>query len=325
MLDKKKLLICGATGFVGRNLAEHFSQQDGFEVFSIYHRRPTFECSGLQWIYADLTRSEDVERCIRGMDIIVQAAATTSGSKDIVNRPYIHVTDNALMNSLIFRASYEHKVSNVVFFSCSVMYPSSLTPLKETDFNADEELHANYYGVGWTKVYLEKMCEFFSRLGPTRYTVLRHSNIYGPHDKFDLEHSHVFGATMTKVLCSTNGKVVVWGEGKEERDLLYMSDLIRFVHLAIEKQDNAFCLCNVGYGRSFSVKDLVQKIITASKKKITIEYDVSQPSIPTRLALDCTKAKKIFDWEPKISLATGIKKTIEWYQSNIVAESLDNK
>ena len=313
------MLICGATGFIGRNMAEYFAQQDGLEVFAVYHNRPSFECPGIQWVHADLTHIEDVGLCVTGMDVIIQAAATTSGSKDIVTRPYIHVTDNAVMNSLIFRAAYDHKVSNVVFFSCSVMYPSSPTPLKETDFTADKELHAKYFGVGWTKVYLEKMCDFFSRLGTTRYTVLRHSNIYGPHDKFDLEKSHVFGATMTKVLSSTNGKVVVWGEGKEERDLLYISDLIRFVQMAIEKQDDPFCLCNVGYGSSFSIADLVQKIITASKKEIAIEYDTSQPSIPTRLALDCTKAKELFDWEPEVSLETGIQKTMEWYRSNISA------
>ena len=53
-----------------------------------------------------------------------------------------------------------------------------------------------YFGAGWTKVYIEKMCEFYSRIGDTKYTVMRHSNVFGPHDKFDLEKSHVFGATI---------------------------------------------------------------------------------------------------------------------------------
>ena len=65
------------------------------------------------------------------------------------------------------------------------------------------------------------MCEFYSNLSKTKYTVIRHSNIYGPYDKFDLEKSHVFGATLTKVM---NGKerVTVWGTGREGRDLLYI-------------------------------------------------------------------------------------------------------
>jgi nucleoside-diphosphate-sugar epimerase len=65
------------------------------------------------------------------------------------------------------------------------MYPSSEKPLKEEDFDPGRGLFPKYFGVGWTKVYLEKMCEFYSRIGRTRFMAIRHSNIYGPHDKFD--------------------------------------------------------------------------------------------------------------------------------------------
>ena len=53
------------------------------------------------------------------------------------------------------------------------------------------------------------MCEFYSRLGKTKHTVIRHSNMYGPYDKYDLEKSHVFGATITKVMTSQDGKINV--------------------------------------------------------------------------------------------------------------------
>ena len=170
-----------------------------------------------------LTNREDVDELLKpGYDILVQAAATTSGAKEIVNKPYYHVTDNAVMNSLIFRSAFEHNIGHVIFFSCTVMHQSSDKPLKEDDFDANKGMHPRYFGVGWTKVYIEKMCEFYSRISSTKYTVVRHSNIFGPYDKFDLERSHVFGATMTKVMTAKDGgKIVVWGTGEEERDLLY--------------------------------------------------------------------------------------------------------
>ncbi len=270
-------------------------------------------------IQTDLTNKEEVNRVIKGgVDIIIQTAATTSGAKDIVTKPFYHVTDNAVMNSLIFRAAYEYKVSHVVFFSCTVMYQSSEAPVKETDFDANKEIYPSYFGVGWTKIYIEKMCEFYSRIGNTKYTVIRHSNIYGPYDKFDLEKSHVFGATITKVMTAKNGgKIVVWGTGEEERDLLYVSDLVDFVELAIDKQKSKFELCNVGYGSSNSVSNLIKKIITCSGKDIGIEYDLSKPNIKTKLCLDITKAKNSLGWFPKISLDEGIRKTLKWYKSNI--------
>src|SRR5262249_26341006 len=157
---------------------------------------------------------------------------------------------------------HERQVGHVVFFSCTVMYGEKPHPVRETDF--DGTLTAPYFGVGWTKVYLEKMCEFYSRLGSTRYTAIRHANVYGPFDKFDLEKSHVLGATVAKVMMARNGKVVVWGNGTEQRDLLYVDDLVRLVDAVLERQTAPFELINAGSGRAVSVADLVRLIIARS-------------------------------------------------------------
>jgi GDP-L-fucose synthase len=319
---KKRLLVCGATGFIGRNLIEYFAQDSRFEVYGTYYNCPPFKKEGVIWIEADLTNKDDVNKAIRGMDILIQAAAATSGVKDIINAPYYHVTDNALMNSLILRSAYEHKVSHLIFFSCTVMYQSNDQPVKETDFNASSPMHPNYFGVGWTKVYIEKMCEFYARLGATKHTVIRHSNIYGPYDKFDLEKSHVFGATMTKVMTVGDGRIVVWGSGDEERDLLYISDLVDFVEMTINNQESGFELYNVGYGNSISVNGLVKKIICYSGKNVNIEHDLSKPSIKTKLCLDISKAKAALGWSPKVSLDEGIKKTMDWYKSHQTGRGL---
>lgn len=323
---KKKVLICGATGFIGRNIAESLVKNDDYEVYGTCLTSKPLDNPGIKMVRADLTNKDDVHRVVKEKDIIIQAAATTSGIKDIVTTPYFHVTDNAVMNSLIFRSAHEHKVSQVVFFSCTNMYQSKDTPVKETDFDANQEMYPSYFGIGWTKVYIEKMCEFYSRIGHTKYTVIRHSNIYGPYDKFDLEKSHVFGATMTKVMTAKDkGKIIVWGSGEEERDLLYISDLVDLVKLAIERQNSKFKLYNAGYGSSISVRDLVKKIITCSGKNIGIEYDLSKPSIKTKLCLDATKAKNSFGWSPNVSLDEGIRKTMEWYGKNIDKVNLRTK
>ncbi|HEX2117119.1 MAG TPA: NAD(P)-dependent oxidoreductase [Alphaproteobacteria bacterium] len=316
-MAKRRILICGATGFIGRNIAETFAGNPDYDVVGVYNKRPPFVCTGLDWIKADLTNPADVERAIRGVDTIVQAAATTSGSKDIVTRPYIHVTDNAVMNSLLFRAAHDHGVKHVVFFSCTVMYPSSEKALSEDDFDAHRGIHPRYFGVGWTKVYVEKLCEFYAGLGRTRYTAIRHSNIYGPHDKFDLERSHVFGATVTKVLSATDGKITVWGAGEEARDLLYVGDLVDFVDRAIRKQETPYELFCCGLGSATKVKDLVAKINRISGRNLRIEHDLSQPSIPTSLHLDCSKAERVLGWKPATSLEDGIRRTIDWWLANI--------
>lgn len=314
----KKILICGATGFIGRSMAEFFSGHSDFEVYGTYYHSKPWAHPRVKFIQADLSNKEAVSAVVKGMDIVIQAAATTSGAKDTVYKPYYHVTDNAVMNSLIFRSAFEHKVSHVIFFSCTTMYSSSDAPVKETDFDANRGVPASYFGVAWTKVYIEKMCEFYANLGQTKFTAIRHSNIYGPYDKYDLERSHVFGATMTKVMTALDGgKITVWGSGEEKRDLLYISDLVRFVDLALKKQATPFELMNVGCGSAISVNALVQKIIHYSGKKITVEHDQSKPTIPTKLCVDTTKALSRWGWKPEISLDEGIQKTITWYRQNV--------
>jgi GDP-L-fucose synthase len=316
MNTKKKVLICGATGFIGRNMTEYFSQLDEYEVHAVRFKRPEYACKNVIWHQADLRNPDDIERVIKGTDIIIQAAATTSGSKDIVSRPYIHVTDNAVMNSYLFRAAFQHKIQHVIFFSCTVMYPSSSKALKESDFNANLQLHPRYFGVGNTKVYIEKMCEFYADISDTKFTAIRHSNIYGAHDKFDLERSHVFGATVTKVMQASD-KITVWGTGDEERDLLYIDDLVNFVQLSLQKQPEKYRLYNCGYGKAIAIKELVKKIVAYSEKSLKIEHDLSQPTIKTSVFLDCELAKKELGWEVKTDLDTGIQKTLNWWKENI--------
>jgi nucleoside-diphosphate-sugar epimerase len=196
------------------------------------------------------------------------------------------------------------------------MYQSSKKPLKETDFNPSADMYPNYFGAGWMKVFVEKMCEFYSKLGKNKYTLIRHSNIYGPNDKFDLEKSHVLAASVNKIISCKNNKVIIWGDGKEERDLLFISDLINFVDLAIKKQKNKYELYNVGSGQLISINKLIKKIIKISGKKITAINDLTKKSLRTFVCLNCNKAKKELQWYPKVSLENGIKKTIDWYLKN---------
>ena len=287
----------------------------GYNVYATYHEKPLYLEDGVKWRQADLRQPFNFD----GIDVVIQAAATTSGSKDIVNTPAIHVTDNAIMNAQIFRAATEAKVKHVIFFSCSTMFSNG-----NVTENSPIDIHPKYFGVAHTKLYNEKMCEFYSGICDTKFTAIRHSNIYGPYDKFDLERSHVFGATITKVL-KAEGEVSVWGTGEEERDLLHVDDLADFVSLVIEKQSKGYRLYNCGAGKAVSIIDLVKKIVKLSGCDLKIKHDLTQPTIKTSLFLDCGLAEEELGWKPKITLEDGIAATIDWWRNNVDPISLINK
>ena len=262
----KSILVCGATGFIGRNVTLGLSKNTKYKIHAVRFNRPAYKVpKNVKWHKADLKNPDQVEKLLKGKDIVIQCAATTSGSKDITSIPHIHVTDNAIINSYILRSVYNNKVKHLIFPSCTVMYPSSKKATKESDFNG--EIIDKYKGVGETKVYIEKISKFYSMQCDTKYTIIRHSNIYGPYDKYDLDRSHVFGATMTKVLTAKK-RIEVWGTGNEIRDFLYADDLVNFIKIAINKQKTQYEIFNCGSGIPIKVKDLVKKIIKISNNSI---------------------------------------------------------
>ena len=320
---KQNVLICGVSGFMGMNIADRFLENENYDVYGIaknVHRRPN-KIDIDKFIICDLTNQRQVSDVIKNVspNIIIQAAATTSGVKDILNKPYLHVTDNAVMNSLLLREAYENGVGHFMFLSCGVMYQPGDEPRKEIDYKESDEIYKSYFGVGWTKVYIEKMMEFYSRLGRTKHTVIRHSNTYGPYDKYGKEESHMFAATIDKVMKAKDGDTIeVWGTGEETaRDLLYADDVSDFIFKALEKQNNIYGLYNVSYGSAFTVNEIVNLIVEESGKNINIKHNTDKPIIPTKLSLDNNKAFKELDWSCKTTMTIGIKKTIEWYKNNI--------
>ena len=315
----KKILLCGANGFIGKNLLKKFSEGDYKIVATYLNSRPRpgySDNDNVEWVRADLRNQDDVKRVVTGVDIILQYAATTTGAKDIVSKPYIHVTDNAVMNSLLLREAFEQNVEHFIMPSCTIMYKPSSTPLLENDFNESDDIFPTYYGAGNTKVYLEKMCKFYAGLGRTKHTVLRQSNIYGPYDKFDLDKSHVFGATITKAM-TNDDELIVWGTGEEERDFLFVEDLVDLIEKAINNQEEMYTLVNASYGNAISIDTLVKKVVSVSGRDLKISYDKTKPTIKTKIAISNSLAKKIFNWVPTNTLEMGIQKTIEWYKRNI--------
>lgn len=312
-----RLLILGASGFIGRNLVEFYSKASGVEITAVTNCRGglTELFPNIRWLKRDLRVPGALKEEFRSTDAVLQFAATTSGAKDIIERPYIHVTDNAVMNSYLLREAYESGVKHFVFPSCTVMLGPGENQ-SEDEWDPSTEIHKAYFGVGNTKIYIEKMCEFYSRLG-MKCTAIRHSNIYGKHDKFDLERSHVLGATVRKVMDAVDGsQIEVWGSGKARRDFLYIQDFCEFVDCALKNQTEMFELLNCGCGYSTSINELVEKVIRVSGKELMIRNNIDKPDIPTALSLSCDRARQAIGWSPRISLDDGLKSTYEWLVSN---------
>ncbi len=307
----KNIVICGATGFVGKNLVLQLSKK--YKIIGVYNRKPSFKCKNVLWVKADLRKIEECNKVTKKVDILIQAAATTSGSKDIINKPYLHVTDNAIMNSNLLKSCFDNKVKHFIFTSCTVMYGNSMVPLNENQV-IEKKIYKNYFGVANTKLYIEKICKFYSDISKTKFSIIRHSNLYGPHDKFDLNKGHFIGSSILKVHLSKN-EIDIFGKGNERRDYLFINDFIDFVKKIIKKQKNNYEIYNCSYGKSYPIKEILKKIINLSGMKKKINH-LSGKNLNINIAVSNKKAKKEIQWRPTTKLDKGLKKTINWFKKN---------
>ena len=313
---KKKILICGASGFIGTNLTYYLSKKSNFKITAIYFKsKPRKKIRNIKYLKADLRKFDHCVKITKNIDVVLQCAATTSGSKDIINKPYHHVTDNAVMNSYLLRACYENKVEHFIFTSCTVMYKNSQKPLSEKDLD-EKKIFKKYYGVAKTKLYIENMCKFFSEISNTKFSIIRHSNIYGPGDKFDLEKGHFIGSSIYKIYKNMKKYVNIYGLGNEKRDFLYITDLLSFFDSLIKNQKSSFKIYNCCYGKSFKVKYILNKLINFSKKNKTIKYIKNAQNLNVDILVSNKKAFKELGWKPRTSLDLGLRKTLNWFIKN---------
>ena len=316
---KETMLICGADGFIGRSALEHF--KDRYDItatlFNIEKPR-TGVVEGVTYVSVDLRDEQQVIDLFdsKAYDVVLQAAATTTGAKDVVERPYVHVTDNTVMNAWIFREAMRTGVGHLLFPSCTVMYQPKDHPQSEDDWSPLDEIYPAYFGVGNMKVFNEKMCDFYSRIGKTKFTAFRHSNVYGPRDKFDLDKCHVVPAFVNKVT-NAEGVLEIWGEGKASRDIIYIDDLVDFIDKCIQNQSSKYELYNCGAGKAYPILELAKVIMNINNKTLDFKFDLTKPDIPTTVILNCEKAKRQLGWEPKTTVEDGLRKTCEWYKQNV--------
>jgi len=143
-------------------------------------------------------------------------------------------------------------------------------------------------------------------------------NLYGPHDNFDLQSSHVIPALIRKCVEAqkANAKeIVCWGTGSASREFLYVDDAAEGIVRAAERMDSPDPI-NLGAGFEITIKDLVELIVKLTGFKGGIVWDATKPDGQPRRCLSTEKAERLLGWKAQVGFEEGLKRTIEWYRAN---------
>ena len=300
-----KVLVTGATGFVGRNITRVLERS--YSVVGV---------GSSDW---DLRRQDDCQRMLATVrpDVVVHVAGSVGGIGANQENPGKFMYENLVMGTNLIHESMLQKITKFVMLGTVCSYPKfTPVPFSEAELwnGYPEETNAPY---GIAKKALMKLVETYKEQYGFNGVNLIPVNMYGPHDHFNLTSSHVIPALILKVRQAIQNKdraITIWGTGKASREFLYAQDLGEAIDLAIQRDISPEPI-NVGTGKEITIAELVSRITRLMEFQGEIVYDTSKPDGQPRRCLDTAKAKTLLGFEAKTDLEQGLRQTIDWYLS----------
>jgi GDP-L-fucose synthase len=300
--------VAGHQGLVGSAIVRNL-QAHGYQKILVRTRKEL-----------DLTRLEEVRRFFAEArpEAVIIAAAKVGGIKANYEFPVDFLLQNLQIQNNVIATSFESGVKKLLFLGSSCVYPKlAPQPIRE-DSLLTGPLEPTNEGYALAKIAGIKLCQAYARQYGANFISAMPTNIYGPGDNFDLEHSHALAALLRKLhesKMSGRGEVTIWGTGTPRREFLYADDLADALRFLLENYDSPEII-NVGCGQDLTIRELAEIIAEVVGHDIEILSDPSRPDGTPRKLLDCSRLQAL-GWKPRVPLKEGIAQTYRWLVQNI--------
>jgi GDP-L-fucose synthase len=250
-------------------------------------------------------------------DYVFMAAAKVGGILANDTLPAEFLYDNLTIEANVIHQAYLQKTRKLLLLGSSCIYPRDCPqPIREEYLlTGPLEKTNEWYAVA--KIAGIKMCQAYRRQYGCDFIAAMPTNLYGPNDNFDLKSSHVLPALIRRFHeAKTSGEVpTLWGTGSPKREFLHVDDLAAACLVLMERHSGEEFM-NVGAGKDIPIAELATLIADVVGYKGEIRWDRTKPDGTPRKLLDCSRINAL-GWTPKISLPEGIRRTYEWYQSQL--------
>jgi GDP-D-mannose 3', 5'-epimerase len=309
----ERLLVTGAGGFIGHHLVKYLVAR-GYWVRGVDLKRPDYEPSPAhEFEIVDLRRADACLAASRDVSQIYHLAADAGGFGHITVERARIARNNTMMNLPMLEAARLNNVKRFLFASSACVYPQYLRkeaaarPLREDDaWPADPE-----EGCGLEKLYMEKLCQYYTEDLGLETRVARFQNVYGPLGSYGDGKEKAPAAICRKVaLAGPGGIIDVWGDGKQTRSFMYVADCVEGLH-RLMRSDCRIPL-NLGSDVPVTIDQLVATVAEVAGKKITIRHNRTMPQGVRGRSSDNALQRHVLDWEPQVSLAEGLAATYAW-------------
>lgn len=296
-----RILLTGGNGMVGRNLRDHPK--------AAHHEVIAPDRAALDLLDRAATMAFLVDL---KPDLVIHSAGQVGGIQANIADPVGFLTRNTDMGLNIVLAARAAGVPRLLNLGSSCMYPRAApNPLQEEMVLAGE-LEPTNEGYAIAKIVTARLCDYVSRSDPGRaYRTIIPCNLYGLHDKFDPNVSHLLPAIIRKVheaRVTGQDRVEIWGDGRARREFMFAGDLADGIWTAVDRFDDLPAMMNMGVGTDHSINEYYQAVARVIGWEGVFVHDLSRPTGMARKLVSVAR-QTAFGWAPATPLDTGIART----------------
>jgi len=308
------ILVTGGAGFIGSHLVDHLVSKkhnlivlDNLSTGELSNIKQHIESGRIVFIEGDIRNSRAISRATRSVDAIIHLAALISVEESKLE-PILYHQVNVTGTLKLLKAAVKSKVKHFIFTSSAAVYGN---PVK-LPINENHPLNPiSIYGA--TKIAAEQYIKTYSNLHGLKTTILRIFNAYGPRQKYN-PYAGVITIFINNAL--NNKPLIIYGDGNQTRDFIYVKDVAKAIELAIESQTQG--IFNIATGKPTTINQLASTIRELVNPKIEILHDKPRPGDIYHSYADVSKAEKELGFKAKIELREGLIETIEYMRKQIL-------
>jgi GDP-L-fucose synthase len=249
--------------------------------------------------------------------VVVDAAAKVGGILANNEQPVEFLLQNLTIQNNLIEAAADFGTRKLLFLGSSCIYPKMAPQPISEEALLTGPLEPTNDAYAIAKIAGIKLCQSYAREYGKNFISGMPTNLYGPHDNYDLHNSHVLPAFIRKVHEAKKSgakSITVWGTGTPRREFLHTDDLADACVFLLDNHDQPD-LVNIGCGEDVTIRELAETVCEVLGFKGTLEFDSSKPDGTPRKLLDISKIKSL-GWSPKISLRAGIADAYDWFVEN---------
>lgn len=307
-------LVTGGAGFIGSHLVQFLLAHgqvrvlDDLSTGTLENLREVWD--EIDFVHGSVTDLRLVQEVMRGVRYVFHLGALASVPLSM-EQPVRTFEVNTLGTQFLLESARQQGVERFIFASSAAVYGNSARlPKRETMKPAPISPYA------WTKLYGEQLCKDYYRVYGLPTVSLRFFNVYGARQNPNSHYAAVVPRWITAAL--TGNRPIVYGDGKQLRDFVYIGDLVQAIWLAAQQPEAVGKVFNVASGEQYTLLELLGAIEQATGKPLNPRFDEPRAGDIRRSYADISAARKGLRFQPKTSLRQGIKLTLEAYRSALV-------